>query len=143
MEEVAQWSVERKLFHAQCLGALDAYKNEQASSAHADDYDPNDINMDDYDYAPDDMPSPDEMQAQMGGGHGQSGGTGGVDTVPTSASPGEGVNPAARHDHTYNVADEDTDWEFCPQCRGLFEPDGEFEAHFESPEFNCEPNRNA
>lgn len=59
-----------------------------------------------------------------------------------SAQAGGGsrnVHPdvAARNDVTYSVADEDTDWQFCEQCQGMFEPDGEYDAHFDSPDFRC------
>jgi hypothetical protein len=116
------------------LGALDAYKNEQANAAA--DVDPETMDMN----TNMDM----DMDAAMAQahGHGQQPGQQSPSSQPTNPR-GTGRNPAARHERTLNVADEDTDWEFCPQCHGLFEPDGEYEAHFESPDFNCHRNQNA
>lgn len=68
------------------------------------------------------------------------GASGAGDTTGSGSGSGSGdVHPdvAARNDVTYSVSDEDTDWQFCEQCQGLFEPDGEYDAHFESPGFDC------
>jgi len=127
LEEVVGWSTRRKLFHAQMLGAYHEYRNEQADDAH-DGYGYDEFDPGEYDAA---AGNPQQMAQQAG-----------VDAVPNSPGQPQGANPASRHDVTWDVGDEDIDWQFCPQCQGMYEPNGEFEAHFENPDFNCERNQN-
>ena len=124
IEEVAQWSARRRLLHAQMIGSLNQYKQQQAE---ADSGEYQQAGMGDMQGVAQDVQTP----GQMAHGQGQ-----GADLPGTAKPTTPGMDPTTRHANQLTVADEDTEWEFCEQCRGLFEP-GEFEAHFSQPGFDC------
>lgn len=128
------WSAKRKLLHAEMLGAYhearDAEMDEQAAGGWDGDLDTGD-------------PQAMQQAAQQAGLDTSGvdvpgGGQAAPETVPNSPRQGQSANPVARHETAWDFSDDDTDWEFCPQCQGLFDPaDNEYEAHFDNPEFPC------
>lgn len=120
------------------LGAYHKYKQERAEqNAETPDANPGQHGMDmDMDM---DMPSSTPSPSGTGPDPSpQSPSTPSPSPSTTGSSSGGGQHPAtARHDQTYDIANEDVDWQFCEQCQGLFEP-GEYEAHFGSAEFDCQ-----
>lgn len=119
IEEVAEWSARRRLLHVQMLGSYHEFKREQTeqNTGHGT-----------HGVNPDTMSQTQNLpqSAQQAGG-----------MVPSSPGAPSGADPTSRHGVQYDVANEDVDWQFCEQCHGLFEP-GEYEAHFNSGEFDCQ-----
>lgn len=122
------WSAKRKLLHAEMLGAHHEAKEEQMDEEAAGGWD-GDAQYDQ---------SADVQRAARQAGVDTSDMPGASEHVPNSPHQGQRGDPTQRHETSWDVSDDDTEWEFCSQCQGLFDPaDNEYEAHFDLPGFDC------
>lgn len=125
------WSAKRKLLHAELLGA-----HHEAVEAETDTDAAGGWDADEFDSRHDMQQA--AQQAGIDTSDMPGAGRGG-DPVPNSPQQGRRGDPTAHHDQSWDFSDDDTDWEFCPQCQGLYDPaEGEYEAHFDNPEFACQ-----